>query len=152
MKPGSLSLALLLAGFLSSPVALAADFGAIVVDIRGFKNDKGLVRLDVFNDDAKFDKMDHKNSGALRSLFFPIKSREARITIEHLDYGEYAIRFFHDEDNSEKFYTNLIGIPKVEYGFSNNARGHFGPPKYKEAKFLLDSNEKQLKLNVMGAK
>jgi uncharacterized protein (DUF2141 family) len=36
--------------------------------------------------------------------------------------------------------TNLLGIPKEGVGASNDARGHFGPPKYEDAKFKLAGN------------
>ena len=37
--------------------------------------------------------------------------------------------------------TNLFGIPKEDYGCSNNARGFMGPPKYNDAKFQLTGNK-----------
>lgn len=37
--------------------------------------------------------------------------------------------------------TNFFGIPKEDYGCSNNARGFMGPPKYDDAKFQLSENK-----------
>ena len=77
-----------------------------------------------------------------------IKSQEAQCTFEDLAYGDYALKFFHDEDESGKFYKNFMGIPKVEYGFSNNAKGHFGPASFEQAKFKLDKPATEMNLQA----
>ena len=45
---------------------------------------------------------------------------------------------FHDEDNNKQLNTNFVGMPKEGIGVSRNAKGHFGPPKYEDAKFELN--------------
>ena len=49
-------------------------------------------------------------------------------------------------NNNNKLDTNLFGIPKEPYGFSNNARSKWGPPKYEIAKFEL--NQKVLNISA----
>jgi len=40
-----------------------------------------------------------------------------------------------------------MGIPKEAYGFSNNIKPKFGPPKFKDCKFTLsDSKTLQIKM------
>lgn len=51
--------------------------------------------------------------------------------------GEYAVKVFHDLNDNGRMDTNLFGIPKEPYGFSNNAMGTLGPPSFEEAKFLV---------------
>jgi len=58
--------------------------------------------------------------------------------------GTYVIGYYIDVNENEKLDTNFIGIPKEEYGFSNNARGTFGPPSFESASFILDSYRKLL--------
>jgi uncharacterized protein (DUF2141 family) len=36
--------------------------------------------------------------------------------------------------------TNFLGIPKKPIGMSNDAKAFMGPPKYKDAKFMVDKN------------
>ena len=43
---------------------------------------------------------------------------------------------------------NMMGIPKEAYGFSNNAKGFFGKPDYKDVKFELKSSEKQIDIKL----
>jgi uncharacterized protein (DUF2141 family) len=55
--------------------------------------------------------------------------------------GKYAFKYFHDENNNnKKMDTNVIGIPKEGYGFSNNAKGRFGPPDFKDTIFEIKND------------
>ena len=51
--------------------------------------------------------------------------------------GEYAIALFIDTNNNKKLDKNFLGIPKEQYGFSNNAMGTLSAPTFKQAKFNL---------------
>ena len=51
--------------------------------------------------------------------------------------GIYAIGIFVDTNNNNKMDRNFLGIPKEQYGFSNNAKGSFGPPSFKDASFEI---------------
>ena len=54
--------------------------------------------------------------------------------------GTYAIGVYIDENDNDKLDTNLLGIPKEQYGFSNNAKA-FGIPKFEAASFVIDTNK-----------
>jgi uncharacterized protein (DUF2141 family) len=49
-----------------------------------------------------------------------------------------AIAVFQDNDGNGKLTKSQMGIPREPYGFSNNARGILGPPKFKQAAFELE--------------
>ena len=55
--------------------------------------------------------------------------------------GTYAIGVYIDENENEKLDTNFLGMPKEQYGFSNNARA-FGIPKFEAASFIIDKYKK----------
>jgi uncharacterized protein (DUF2141 family) len=59
------------------------------------------------------------------------------IVISEVPEGEYAVSVFHDLNGNGELDTNAIGIPGEPYGFSNDARGRFGPPKFKYTKFAF---------------
>jgi uncharacterized protein (DUF2141 family) len=44
--------------------------------------------------------------------------------------------------------ANILGIPKEGVGASNDAKGHFGPPKFKDAKFLVEGNPQTLVIHI----
>ena len=55
--------------------------------------------------------------------------------------GTYAIGVYVDENENEKLDTNFLGIPKEQFGFSNNAKA-FGIPKFEAASFVVDTYTK----------
>jgi len=56
--------------------------------------------------------------------------------------GTYAIGFYIDANGNEKLDTNFLGMPKEEFGFSNNAMGTFSAPKFEAASFILVDHKK----------
>ena len=65
-----------------------------------------------------------------------------------LPTGEYAIRVMHDLNGNGDLDANFVGIPKEPWAMSNNAKGNFGPPKWKDVKFDLQGDVTQsLQLN-----
>ena len=63
------------------------------------------------------------------------------VIFENVPEGTYAVSIFHDENENEKLDSNFIGIPKEDYGCSNDAKGFMGPPKWEDAKFELTSDK-----------
>ena len=54
--------------------------------------------------------------------------------------GEYAIAAFLDTNANNKMDKNFIGIPKEQYGFSNNAMGRMSAPSFDQAKFSVQGD------------
>ena len=52
--------------------------------------------------------------------------------------GTYAIGIFHDANLNNRLDNYFFGVPREQYGFSNNARGFMGPPSFEDAAFLVD--------------
>tara|TARA_B110000285_G_scaffold128852_1_gene145086 strand:- start:563 stop:991 length:429 start_codon:yes stop_codon:yes gene_type:complete len=61
--------------------------------------------------------------------------------------GIYAIGLYVDSNKNEKLDTNFFGIPTEQFGFSNNAKGRFGPPSFESASFELDAF-KEISINL----
>lgn len=51
--------------------------------------------------------------------------------------GKYAVSAYADANGNGRVDRNFLGLPVEQYGFSNNARGRFGPPAFAEAAFEL---------------
>ena len=54
-----------------------------------------------------------------------------------IPHGEYAISLFVDSNGNKKIDKNFLGIPKEQYGFSNNVMGKMSAPTFDQAKFLV---------------
>ncbi len=65
----------------------------------------------------------------------PVEKELQSVIIKDVPEGEYAIAIFQDLNGNEELDTRGMGIPKEPFGFSNDARGKTGPPKFKNAKF-----------------
>ena len=52
--------------------------------------------------------------------------------------GTYAIGIFHDANLNNRLDNYFFGVPREQYGFSNNARGFMGPPAFEDAAFLVE--------------
>jgi uncharacterized protein (DUF2141 family) len=50
---------------------------------------------------------------------------------------EYALAIYHDLNENGKMDAGIFGIPTEKYGFSNNAKGHMGPPSYHKSRIEL---------------
>lgn len=101
----------------------------IIVNIENLDNDKGHVYISLFNTESSF-----LNNG-YKSVMSKIENNRCTVTFKNVPNGIYAISFFHDENENKKMDSNFMGIPKEDYGCSNNARGFMGPPKWEDAKF-----------------
>ena len=88
-----------------------------------------------------YNKKDNFLKKQFKGDLVKIKDKKSVVVFKDLPKGEYAVSFVHDENNNKKMDTNFFGIPKEDYGCSNNATGFMGPPKYNDAKFLLSENK-----------
>ena len=59
----------------------------------------------------------------------------------------YLISVYLDSNFNNKLDYNFLGIPKEQYGFSNNEVGNFRRPKFSEASFEL-INDSSLKIRL----
>lgn len=103
--------------------------------VRGIKKLQGTVLVAVYNSEETFLK-EHLTSKKVK-----VDSNEVVVVFEALPSGKYAISTFHDENDNNKLDTNFLGIPNEPYGFSNNARGTFGPPSFEKATLKVDSSK-----------
>lgn len=108
----------------------------VEISIENIKEIKGSIRLAVYSGEETF----LKKSIVTKSV--AVTAKTATIIFENINPGEYAISTYHDVNDNKKLDSNFLGIPKEPYGFSNNARGMFGPASYKDAKVNVTRDTK----------
>jgi len=119
--------------------------GTITIKIGTLRNMNGHLLISLFNkDDAYPDNAD----AAFRTKKIKVSKERETVVLNNIPYGEYALVFLHDENDSQEMDTNMMGIPKEGYGASNNAVNTFSAPKYSEAKFRLNSANTTQSLKV----
>lgn len=139
MKKVILIIAIIFSGLLTTN-AQEKSFN-ITVNISGLDSNKGKVLIALYNEKGQFLKK------GFRGGMTQITDKKISYVFEEIPKGEYAVSFFHDENDNNKMDTNFFGIPKEDYGCSNNATGFMGPPKYDDAKFILET-DKTITINV----
>ncbi len=130
---------------LQTPGTTSAQTSTLTVTITGLHSDKGRVYLSLYNSAEGYPK---KASLAYRLAFNSIEKGKCTIVLTAIPKGVYALACYHDENGNGKLDNNFLGIPKEGTGASNNARGAMGPPKFDDAKFLVNSDTSQsIKIN-----
>ncbi|MDY0780029.1 DUF2141 domain-containing protein [Tenacibaculum sp. IB213877] len=133
-----LLLALLVFGLVST---FAQETHIITVEFSGMKSDTGDLYVALYNKEADFLKKE------IKGAIVKVTNKKATVVFEEIPVGEYAISAFHDENENKKMDTRIFGIPKEPIGISNDAKGFMGPPKYKDAKFIVKQNT-NLTINI----
>jgi uncharacterized protein (DUF2141 family) len=118
--------------------------GNLIIHVTGCKNDKGDVKIGLFNSKESWDGKAEKYKGAI----IKIETEKATWIIADLPFGEYAVKTFHDEDGDDQVDTNFLGMPKERFGFSNNVKVLFGPPGYEKTKFLFNSQNMAIEIKL----
>ncbi len=123
----------------------AANKGNLKVVVKNIRNKTGQIGFFLFNSGDGFPGNTEK---AIASGFVKTTSNTVEYTFTNLTSGTYAVYVFHDEDNNKKLNTNFIGMPKEGIAVSNNAKGHFGPPKYNDAKFYFSKPDQAIIISL----
>ncbi|WP_299107005.1 DUF2141 domain-containing protein [uncultured Tenacibaculum sp.] len=121
--------------------SVAQETFTITAKFSGMESDKGDLYVALYNKEGEFLKKTFKGS------IVKVNNKTAEAVFENIPKGEYAISCFHDENDNKKMDTRIFGIPKEPIGMSNDAKGFMGPPKYKDAKFLVDKDT-EVSINV----
>ena len=131
--------------FASGGISQNVSQGKIVVEMTGFRTDKGMAKVALFRGKDGFPgKLDK----AIDKAQAPIQNGKATVVFENVPFGEYALAVYHDENGNNKMDKKLI-MPTEGLAVSNNAKGRFGPPKYEDAKFQLDNPEEKQNLKII---
>ena len=111
----------------------------ITVTIDNVKNNEGTVLLSLHTSETFM-----KGKGVM-SGESNIENNKVVITFDNVKPGEYAILALHDENNNKNMDYETNGMPKEDYGMSNNVMS-FGPPQYDDAKFKVENES--IDLNI----
>ncbi|MFT5619008.1 MAG: hypothetical protein ACI85I_002245, partial [Arenicella sp.] len=103
----------------------------LTVNIEDIKTDNGYILLILFKGENGFPTQQDK---AYTYDGVKVSDKKAVFTFKNLPSGTYAIAALHDANSNGKLDTNFLGIPKEDFGASNDAKVSFGPPKYQDAK------------------
>lgn len=127
-------------------LALATNAGAadLRVEVHGVSSAGGKVYAAVFKRAEDFPKADKAAAGVAVSAVAPNVS----LVFPGLAAGDYAVSVYHDENGNGRLDNNLMGVPTEPYGFSRDAAGMMGPPKFADAAIKVDAADLAIKINL----
>jgi uncharacterized protein (DUF2141 family) len=117
---------------------------AVTVEVRNVDRDEGTMVLTVFEG-----KKNWLKRGTLQEKLAVDGNETVTFTLQ-LPPGEYAFHAYQDLDDNGKMKSNFIGIPKEPTAVSNDAKGKFGPPKYKDAKVTVGEEPVAVPMNLVS--
>lgn len=109
----------------------------LTIQVENIKIPQGQLLLAIYDSHENYDA-EKSPKHFMKQL--AITTNTTRIKFEDLPAGYYAIKAFHDTNNNNKLDTNLIGLPKEQYGFSNNVTGRLGPPSFEQSRFSIQGD------------
>lgn len=130
-----------------------ADGSELTITIENQKK-SGFLFLAIYDDEKAYQEAidgggeELSEDGSIYSEQVYLNTKTVNKLIINIPDGEYAMVFFIDANENKKLDKNFIGIPKEQYGFSNNAMGAFSAPTFEQAKFIvLNKANQNIKLN-----
>jgi uncharacterized protein (DUF2141 family) len=115
-------------------LALSAAAAEIEVTVTGLKSTNGQVGCALFASPEGF-PMQAKPGMAQWQKAAP---GSVTCRFQNVQPGDYAVAVSVDTNGNRRTDTNFLGIPKEDWGVSNNVRPKMRAPRFDEAKFVVN--------------
>ena len=137
---------LLLPLFLNSSVLAEI----LIINVESASNN-GLALIGIYDKEENFGKAKVNKKlnteKILTGAATEISNNKAQIKLD-VPFGSYVVSGFQDFDGNGVISGNFLGIPKEPFGFSNDAKGKFGPPKWQDAVFVFNKSNQEITLRL----
>lgn len=118
-------------------VQAKAQTGRLIVHISNIKNNKGSMRLGLYQSEKEYKKEDPEIKKIVKKSI--VKNGEMTIEM-HVNSGEYGIALLDDENDNGKMDFRFF-MPTEGYGFSNIYHEGLAMPAYKKIIFKVDKDK-----------
>ena len=112
----------------------------LTVELSGINSNNGQIYVQLFKG-----QQNYKLGKAAAATMVSATKGISKVSFTNVEPGEYALRYFHDENSNGKLDTNLVGAPIEGYGFSNGAKPSFGPLTFEQIKFAVTTSGAQIR-------
>ena len=118
----------------------------LIINLSG-QTKEGVLSLAIYNNAEAFNYSVKGEKRSEEGIFSGIETfieiKESHELSIDLPEGIYAIALFVDANKNLKIDKNFLGIPKEQFGFSNNAMGKLSAPSFEQAKFQVEGSTTQ---------
>ncbi|MAN28033.1 MULTISPECIES: DUF2141 domain-containing protein [Mesonia] len=122
-------------------VAQETETSTITIEVENITSDQGHLILGIYTKD-NFLKTKPEYSQQVK-----IKDGKATLVFNDVPTGIYGISCFHDANDNQQMDFQPNGMPKEDYGLSNNPM-LYGPPTWEDAKFKLEEGEQKISIRL----
>jgi uncharacterized protein (DUF2141 family) len=119
-------------------LVFAAQAGELKLELEGKGMAGKQIRVAVYSANAQ--EQFPSDDKFYRGVVNEATGDKLTVLISDLPPGKYAVAAYVDNNQNGRQDKNFLGVPKEDYGFSNNARGMFGPPDFAAAAFDIGEN------------
>lgn len=137
MKQRLLPICLLVSGLAGLGQTPANTF-TLTIQVESVNKDDGNIGVLVFNSPRGWPE---NRFVALKDIVVPAHPGTVVVTVRGLPAGEYAVAIAHDVNKNHKVDKNFFGVPKEQWGMSNNPHAVIKAPSFNTAKFVLTGNK-----------
>lgn len=130
---------LLLVSGLSLLLGASGQGNTLTIVAEGVSNTNGVVGVLIFNSSRGWP---NDNARAFRAVAVPAQRGSVTLLIPALPSGSYAAVVLHDENLNRRLDRTWVGLPKEQWGMSNNPSVRFSAPSFKQARFMVTHDEK----------
>jgi uncharacterized protein (DUF2141 family) len=119
----------------------------LVLTVSNLDKIKGTLYIGWYKSDDDFRKPDK----AIYQKVVNVEGKEAiDIPFDNVAPGTYAVAVFLDKNGNGKMDTNMLGIPKEKYGFSNNKYPLTRAATFKESAFEVGGKDQSITIKLKG--
>ena len=137
-----------LGGIAFLATAAAAHSAELRVTVDGIRSEQGKVMIALHAPRTGVSFPD--GAGAVAAQWRSARNGVLEFVFTGLPAGKFAVAVFHDENGNDTLDTNLLGIPKEGYAFSENARGFAGPPSFDAAAVEIGDTAPKSTMATLG--
>ena len=122
-----------------------ANAATLTVKITGITEAIGKMAVQLVASPDAFDGKAKASAAQMQ----PVTSTDPiTMTFTDLAPGTYAVLVMQDENGNGKLDSNMLGIPKEGYGFSNNPNV-MRKPYFDETKFVVTDADKSIEIEIL---
>jgi uncharacterized protein (DUF2141 family) len=120
-----------------SPATAASNGCTLTLIVEGMSSDEGNLGVLVFNGPRGWAE---DRTAALRDIAVPAVKGIQTLKVPNLPPGKYAVALIHDLNKNHKLDKNFIGVPKEQWGMSNNPHATIKAPPIAKAMVGVDKD------------
>ncbi len=120
--------------------------GTLKIIVTDIESNKGTINAALYNESGKSGFLKNIESAHQKKIV-KISNKQVALVFYNIPYGTYAVSIFQDENTNMRLDRSPVGFPAEPWGISMN-KFVMGPPKFKDAKFKINSKTKTIKIKM----